>query len=272
MEKKYSEMKSELGRARSYSAKLRDELRVACVSLESEKNRQDNLRKELEELKSLHKALLHQSRNEKEKMVFNISELTNAKERLTKDLEAGKQEKVALQNKCSKLERELHSKNKEIDSLKINFQRNSTPKDIHQINSRKVSVDETKNREKPDVPRRRTNSERSERILTNGVATYEGIDVAQTGGVNNNIDILYGQCEEMLECIQHNAEIMELERKLDHLTAERDLALERCKTLEEEVKVYEEKRKFQIDKATTPMDDAGKMVQILKQNMNPQLH
>ena len=254
----FSEMITELSRVRSNSAKIRDKLRE---TLESEENKQGNTRKELEELKSLNKALLHQSKNDKEALNLNIRKLKYTKETLTKDLEMSNQERSVLQEKITKLEMDLHNKNEAIKRLEIDLQRNDT--NINKLNSRKMSGDESITREKRHLLRRRTNSAKSERILTKRV-------LASCGGMENfppivdrdmNNNILYSQSEEMRECIQHDAKIKELERKLIHLTADKELALTCCKKLEEEVKIYEEKRKSQIDKATSPMEDSGNIVQ-----------
>ncbi|KAK3752395.1 hypothetical protein QZH41_008595 [Actinostola sp. cb2023] len=267
MEKKLIEMKTELGRARSHSAKLRDELRIVSVSLESQKNKQENIRKELEELKSLHKALLNQSKTEKEKLIFNVNELNNIKEKLTRELETEKQLKTDLQNKCRTFEKELNDKTTEITDLKLEFQRHlqhETMRDIAQSNSRKaypvdsrkLSFDETKSRAKHDMQRKRAYSEKI--ISNNGENEIaEDIDKTSRHCVNNNMEVLYGQCEEMLECIQHNAELVELERKLDLVTCERDFALATSKELEHQLKAYEEKKKNQLDKSTTTMEDIG---------------
>lgn len=219
---------NELGFVRSNSAMLR-------IELESEKNKQVDIRKELT-----------QSRKENGKLISNISELKNNNERLSKNLEAEKQEKLVLQNNCSKLERELQLKNKVIQSITINVQRKHTS--INHLNSRKMSTSETQ--KKLGLLRRRTNSAKSERILTKREEMPR-----QIGGLNNNI--LYDNCE--VEFMEHNAEVMELKRKLDYLTTERDVALACCRQLQEELKLFEEKRNSQIDKATTPMEDAGKM-------------
>lgn len=251
MDKKFSEMKSELGRVRSYSAKLRDELRVACVSLESEKNKQDHVKKELEELKSLHKALLYQSKHEKEKLLFNMSQLKNINDRLTKDLESQKEEKTTMQNRSIKLENELKNKQKQIEFYKTDFQRN--PTSSCNINVRKVSADEAINGDRIDLSnRRRTYSDRSEQTCRDQrcLETIEGEENSENMETNMS--------KAQTEIIEHdNTQLIDLERKLERLLTERDFALEYSKSLEEQVKNYQDGRSLYVDKGTSPIDNLG---------------
>lgn len=220
------EMKAELVNARSRSAKLRDELRSTSGSLESVKNKEENLRKELEELKSLHKALLYQSNREKEKMNFNLNELNNLKKQLAKRLEMEKQEHFSLKTKFCELEKELENKTEEMEKLQVDFQRQTPGFNgcSSRINFSEV-IEDMSNRE-----------------------------------VNNNIEVVYGQCEEILECMQHNAEIVQLENKLEQMIIERDLAVKTCQQFEQQVKSYEEKPTNKVDKCTDTLEDAGKMM------------
>ena len=74
MEKKLVDMTSELGSERSHSAKLRGELGTANTQLETQRGEYEKTRKELEELKTLHKATLR--RNRKEMAKLNITRQT----------------------------------------------------------------------------------------------------------------------------------------------------------------------------------------------------
>lgn len=262
MEKKIIEMKAELGRARTHSAKLRDELRIASCSLESEKNKKDNLHKELEELKSLHKALLIQSRSEKDKMMFNLRELMATKDYLTKKLEAEKQEKLKSEERFSSLEKELEKKTMEMEKLNKDTQKqirffNSCTTEVNnkQSVSRKLSYDELKTREKyTPSPRMRTYSEKE--IHSKNHSEVNGENSRQD--VNDNIDVLFCECQEMVQCMKSNIEILELQKQLDQMAAERDLALDTCKKLEEQVRVYEEKLRDRVDVGTDAMENNGK--------------
>lgn len=256
-------MKVELGRARTHSAKLRDELRIANCTLESEKNKKDNLHKELDELKSLHKALLSQTRSEKDKLTFNVRELTATKEHLTKKLETEKQEKLKLEKSCAALEKELEKKTIEIEKLQVNIQSQTQWLNGHtsevnnnQLVSRKLSYDELKTREKQTPsPRIRTYSEKQ--LNTKNHSGVNG-DVSRQGSVNDKIDALYCECQEMLQCMKHSAENLELQKQLDQTVAERDLALDTCKMFEEQLKGYEEMMRNRVDVGTDAMENNGK--------------
>lgn len=180
-----------------------------------------------------------------QQFMVRIALLNEAKKRLSKDLEAEKQEKLALQGKCSKLEEERQQTNKKISrSIKIIDGKYTS---IAPINSRKISQDDRPGT-RSHLLRRRTNSADSESILTKRLhdsGQYMEDIPPQSSGLNNNTP--YDHCE--VQCIGHNAKLMELKKKRDYVTAGRDKAKTCCEQFQEKVKIYEEKRKYQKDKA-----------------------
>ena len=76
------EIKTELDRARTNSARLREEVHLMRTSVETEQQKHKKTRKELDELKSLHETLMAKGEDDKQNMQRRVQELETTINRL----------------------------------------------------------------------------------------------------------------------------------------------------------------------------------------------
>ena len=112
------EIKTELNRARTHSARLREEVHVTRNSLEKEQQRHKKTQKELEELKSIHETMMA---NSKKVMDTKVLELKSKIEQLEEELSAKEvfvEETARLRTMCDQLDDDLRN-------AKENFEKTS---------------------------------------------------------------------------------------------------------------------------------------------------
>lgn len=102
-EAEMEEMKTELNRARTHSARLREEVRVMRAGLEKEKQNHKKTLKELEELRSLHETLIVKSNDEKLTMATRLQELEGRIKQLEEEVSAERGEKEIFVEETTRL-------------------------------------------------------------------------------------------------------------------------------------------------------------------------
>ena len=135
------EIKTELNRARTHSARLREEVHLTRTSLEKEQQKHKKTHKELEELKSLHETLMAKDEEEKQNMQTRVQELETTINQLQEELSTErsdtlvfKEETARLRKMCDQMDEELRSfkesyekvfeENKELETRLSNYKQN----------------------------------------------------------------------------------------------------------------------------------------------------
>ena len=135
------EIKTELNRARTNSARLREEVHLIRTSLEKEEQKHKKTRKELEELNSLHETLMAKDEEDKRNMQIRVEELETTINRLEEELSTERsdtlvftEETARLRKMCDQLDEELRSskqsyekvseENKELETKLSNYKQN----------------------------------------------------------------------------------------------------------------------------------------------------
>ena len=135
------EIKTELNRARTHSARLREEVHLTRTNLENEQQKHKKTRKELEELKSFHETLMAKGEEEKQNMQIRVQELETTIHRLEEELSTErsdtlvfKEETARLRKICDQMDEELRSfkesyekvfeENKELETRLSNYKQN----------------------------------------------------------------------------------------------------------------------------------------------------
>ena len=135
------EIKTELNRARTHSARLREEVHLTRTSLEKEQQKHKKTHKELEELKSLHETLMAKGEEDKKNMQLRVQELETTINRLEEELSTErsdtlvfKEETARLSKMCDQIDEELRSfkesyekvteQNKELETQLSNYKQN----------------------------------------------------------------------------------------------------------------------------------------------------
>ena len=96
-------MKTELNRARTHSARLREEAHIMRTSLEKEQQKHKKTMKELEELKSLHETLMTKGEEEKQSMQIKVEQSETTIKQLEEELLAEKSEKEIFVEETTRL-------------------------------------------------------------------------------------------------------------------------------------------------------------------------
>ncbi|XP_022785890.1 myosin-9-like isoform X2 [Stylophora pistillata] len=120
-EAEMEEMKTELNRARTHSARLREEVCLIRTSLENEQQKHKKTQKELKELKSIHETLMVKSKDDQRILQAKGMELENKIKSLEEELSAKEVfvgETERLRTMCNKLDDDLRN-------LKENFEKTS---------------------------------------------------------------------------------------------------------------------------------------------------
>ena len=135
------EIKTELNRARTHSARLREEVHLTRTNLEKEQEKHKKTRKELEELKSLHETLMAKDEEEKQNMQTRVQELETTINQLQEELSTErsdtlvfKEETARLRKMCDQMDEELRSfkesyekvseQNRELETKLSNYKQN----------------------------------------------------------------------------------------------------------------------------------------------------
>ena len=100
------EMKIELNRARTHSARLREEVRIMRANLEKEQQNHKKTSKELDELRSLNETLMEKGKEDKQNMESSLQKLETTIKQLEKENLAERGEKEVFIEETTRL-REL---------------------------------------------------------------------------------------------------------------------------------------------------------------------
>lgn len=118
------EIKTELNRARTHSARLREEVHLMRTSFEKEQQKHKKTRKELEELKSLHETLLAKGEEDKQNMQLRVQEQEITINRLEEELSTEKSDKqvfteetARLRKMCDQMDEELRNRNESYEKV-----------------------------------------------------------------------------------------------------------------------------------------------------------
>ena len=119
------EIKTELNRARTRSARLREEVEITRTELEKERQNHKKTLKECEELKSMNKMLMTKGEDDKKLMESRLQQLNTTIEELEKQVLAERSEKEVyieetgrLRGLCDQLDEERSRTEKELCKLK----------------------------------------------------------------------------------------------------------------------------------------------------------
>ena len=115
------EIKTELNRARTHSARLREEVRLMRTGLENEQQKHRKTQKELKELKSIHETLMVRSNDDQRILQAQVKELENKIKTMDEELSAKEvfvEETDRLRKMCDKLDDDLRN-------LRENFEKTS---------------------------------------------------------------------------------------------------------------------------------------------------
>lgn len=115
------EIKTELNRARTHSARLREEVRLMRTGLENEQQNHRKTQKELKELKSIHETLMVRSNDDQRILQAQVKELENKIKTTEEELSAKEvfvEETDRLRKMCDKLDDDLRN-------LRENFEKTS---------------------------------------------------------------------------------------------------------------------------------------------------
>lgn len=267
IEKRLTETKTELGRARSHSANLRNQLSFVSSQLDTEKSQHGKTRKELGELKSIHQTLLSEAKRENQKLLAKVTEYGVANETLKQKLQQEQHEKTNLESKVRDLETVLENKNNEAVNLRdrereiymkvvIDKHKEDGPGD--KITPRKLSLEETKRYFRREILRRRAYSEKTsfeESVDKEPLDKFD--EIIQDEGMHDKktLEIIHSEREAMLKCFEEKLE--EINNELNLVKSEKDLANVECTQLKKKLFALEEEGTSVQDRATSPMTKSG---------------
>lgn len=117
------EIKTELIRARTHSARLREENHLMRTSLEKEQQQHKKTSKELEELKSLHETLMEKGEEDKQNMQLKAQDLETTINRLEEALSTERQDKLVFTAETERLRKMCDQMDEELRSSKENYEK-----------------------------------------------------------------------------------------------------------------------------------------------------
>ena len=118
------EIKTELNRARTHSARLREEVHLVRTSLEKEQQKHKKTRKELEELKSLHETLMAKGEEDKKNMQQRAQELeTTINRQEEEELSTERTDKLVFTEETARLKKRCDQMDEELRSFKEGYQK-----------------------------------------------------------------------------------------------------------------------------------------------------
>jgi len=117
------EIKTKLNRARTHSARLREEVHLIRTSFEKEQQKHKKTRKELEELKSLHETLMAKGEEDKKNMQQKVQELETTIKRLEEELSIERSDKVAFTEETARLRKMCDQMDEELRSSKESYEK-----------------------------------------------------------------------------------------------------------------------------------------------------
>ena len=119
------EMKTELNRARTHSARLREEVHLTRTGLEKEQQKHKKTVKELNELKSLHETLMAKSKDDRQVMETRVQELENARKQMEEELSSEKSDKEVFKEEMERLRRVCDQLDEDLRNVKESFEKTS---------------------------------------------------------------------------------------------------------------------------------------------------
>ena len=117
------EIKTELNRARTHSARLREEVHLMRTSLEKEQQKHKKTRKELEELQSLHETLMAKGEEDKQNMQRRVQELETTINRLEEELSTERSDQLLFTKETARLRKMCDQMDEEICSFKESYEK-----------------------------------------------------------------------------------------------------------------------------------------------------
>ena len=116
------EMKTELNRARTHSARLREEVHIMRTSLEKEQQKHKKTMKELEELKSIHETLMAKGEEDKQNMQRSVQQLETTITQLEDELSTEKSDKEVFVEETTRLRKMCDQMDEDLRNLKQSYE------------------------------------------------------------------------------------------------------------------------------------------------------
>ena len=117
------EIKTELMRARTHSARLREEVHLIRTSLETEQQKHKKTSKELKELKSLHETLMAKGEEDKQNMQLMVHDLETTINRLDEELSIERSDKLVFTEETARLRKICDQMDEELLSFKVSYEK-----------------------------------------------------------------------------------------------------------------------------------------------------
>lgn len=263
------EMRTELHKVRCHSARLREEICTVKGQLDGERSKQERIRKELEELKSMHHALLKQSKNERLHFELKIKELKKENVTLKTELAQEKDDKEMfssevkrLQDLCDAMHENLKTQEKHMSELKKQHRNTEEENDkfIGQLGKFSVDIEHVFDRKESTGGRKRHSREEMIPSFI-GIASRNCVDSDEN---KENLECLTGNREGDLMESLNGTSPLEAKREIEELISktlkEKDEAVARCMELElllqkAQVRQLEMKRKTSLRDRGTSFGD-----------------
>lgn len=117
------EIKTELNRARTNSARLREEVHLIRTSLEKEQQKHKKTRKELDELKSIHETLMAKGEEDKQSMQTRVQELETTINRLEEELSTERSSTLVFTEETARLRKVCDQMDEELRDFKESYEK-----------------------------------------------------------------------------------------------------------------------------------------------------
>ena len=265
------EMRTELHKVRCHSARLREEICTVKGQLGGERSKQERTRKELEELKSMHHALLKQSKNERLHFELKIKELKKENVTLKTELAQEKDDKEMfssevkrLQDLCDAMHENLKTQEKDMSELKKQHRNTVEENDkfIGQLGKFSVDIEHVFDRKESTGGRKRHSREETIPSFI-GIASEMSINCADSDENKENLECLTGNRGDLVESLNGTSPLeakREIEELISKTLKEKDEAVARCMELElllqkAQVRQLEMKRKTSLRDRGTSFGD-----------------
>ena len=252
------EIKTELNRARTHSARLREEVRLMRTGLENEQQNHRKTQKELKELKSIHETLMVRSNDDQRILQAQVKELENKIKTTEEELSAKEvfvEETDRLRKMCDRLDDDLRN-------LRENFEKTS---EENKELAKKLSGYQNNTLNQSNSP-----------DMTSLMSMQVGLKIYN--GYEPNFHLIGNADEEMKLAFRKNSAIStelldEARKDLANVTKEREDLKQKYEELERQLEdtleSLERKRSASFhDRATSPRemkqdDSEGKLVKYI---------
>lgn len=122
-ESEMEEIKTELNRARTNSARLREEVHLTRTSLEKEQQKHKKTCKELDELKSIHETLMAKGEEDKQNMQTRVQELETTINRLEEELSTERSSTLVFTEETARLRKVCDQMDEELRDFKESYEK-----------------------------------------------------------------------------------------------------------------------------------------------------